>query len=99
MYSGTTLHYATIMIGKGQIMISVKEAVSDSAFKYYGNNTFNVIKQSLFPDYYKTKSIPYFKKMRLLIEQILPKIKFDTKSNKELMEKYVKELPDFEQVK
>jgi len=105
MYKITTfekegkLYYATIVFGKDYLSIDVKEAVSDKQYAWYGNNTLSVLKSSLFPTYGKTKSMPYFKKMRALVEEIMTEIKVDNASNKGLIEKMKAKLPELELIK
>lgn len=92
-------YYATIMLGNDKVLINTQEVVSDRQFAYYGNNTLNVLKSSLFPDWYKTQSIPNFKKMRALVAEIQKEIKVDSKSNAVLAEKLKEKLADLEPVK
>jgi hypothetical protein len=92
-------YYATIMLGNGRVSINAKEVLSDRQFAYYGNNSLNVLKASLFPTWYKTQSIPNFKKFRLLIWEIKTQIKADNKLNAELAEKFKLRLADLEPVK
>lgn len=92
-------YYATIMLGNGKVLINTQEVLSDRQFAYYGNNSINVLKSSLFPTWYKTQSIPNFKKMRALIAEFKNEIKVDNKSNTELAEKMQKKLIDLEPVK
>lgn len=93
------LYTVTIMMGKGQVLLTINESVSDNTYKYYGNATANIVKKSLFPDYYKTKSIPNFRKMRVLVEEIVSEIKYDDNANKTLIDKLKKKLPEFEVIK
>ncbi len=89
-------YYATIMLHKSQVQINVQEIVTDNQYKWYGNNTVNIIKHSLFPDYYKTKSIPFFKKMKGLMKEIEVEISIDNTKNKDLMEKIKGQISDLE---
>lgn len=93
------LYCVTITMGKGQVVLNISEAVSDYVYQNCGNGTANVIKNNLFPEYYKAKSIPNFRKMRKLVEEIIPNIKFENNANKELTEKIKERLPEFEVVK
>ena len=92
-------YYATIMLGNGKVLINTQEVVSDRQFAYYGNNTLSVLKSTLFPDWYKTESLPNFKKMRALVAEIELEIKVDSKSNAELAEKLKLRLADLEPAK
>ena len=92
-------YYATIMLGNGKVLINTQEVVSDRQFAYYGNNTLSVLKSSLFPSWYKTQSIPNFKKMKALIADIEKEIKVDNKSNQPLAEKFKERLSELEPVK
>ncbi len=85
LYNEGKLYIATIMIGKDNVIINTKEAVTDYMYKTYGNGTANVIKKGLFPDYYKTKSIPNFKRFKNLIDEIKADIKFTSIDNKDLI--------------
>lgn len=93
------LYYATIFMGKNKVIINVKEAVSERQYAYAGNNTLNILQQELFPVYYKAKSIPYFKKMRVLIKDLMADIKLDNSLNKELGDKISTRLSELEQIK
>jgi hypothetical protein len=55
------------------------------------------MKNSLFPQYVKTKSIPYFKKMREIVEMVNTEI--NSKDNKALIEKIKEKVKEFEIVK
>ena len=92
-------YYATIMLGKGKVLINTQEVVSDRQFAYYGNNTLNVLQSNLFPTWYKAKSIPNFKKLKEVIAEIQKEIKVDSKSNAELAEKIKLKLADLELAK
>jgi predicted Zn-dependent peptidase len=92
-------YYATIMLGNGKVLINTKEVLSDRQFAYYGNNSLNVLKASLFPTWYKTTSIPNFKKLKALVADIQKEIKVDSKLNAELAEKIKTRLTELEQVK
>ena len=93
------LYYATILINKDKVFIYVREAVSEQNYAYAGNNTLNNLQKALFPVYYKTKSIPYFKRMRVLIQDLMTDIKLDNNSNKELADKISTRLPELEKTK
>lgn len=80
------MYITTIMIGKDNVMINTSEAVSEYMYQTNGNGTANVVKKGLFPDYYKTKSIPNFKRMKNLIEEITGEINLNN-LNKDLIEK------------
>jgi hypothetical protein len=70
------LHYATISItGNSNVSINV---INASRYKWE-------LKQMLFPQYVKTKSIPYFKAMRELVDMIEKEINLT--DNKELVQK------------
>jgi len=92
-------YYATIMLGNGKVLINTKEVLSDRQFAYYGNNSLSVLKSSLFPSWYKTVSIPNFKKLKALVADIQKEIKVDNKLNTELAEKFKLRLTELEQVK
>ena len=92
-------YYGTIMLGNGKVLINTQEVLSDRQFAYYGNNFLNVLKSSLFPTWYKTVSIPNFKKLKALVDDIKKEIKVDSKSNAELAEKIKLRLAELEQVK
>jgi hypothetical protein len=93
------LYYATIFMGNGKVIINVKEAVSDRQYAYAGSNTLGILKQELFPTYYKAKSLPYFKKMRGIIGDLMSAIKVDNLANTELAEKLKERLPELEMTK
>lgn len=86
LYNEGKLYIATIMVGKDSVIINTSEAVTDYMFQNNGNGTANVIKKGLFPDYYKTKSIPNFKRFKNLIDEIKGNIKFNSVDNKPLIE-------------
>ncbi len=90
--------YATIHFTKDRILINTRDVVSDRQFAYYGNNTLSVLKSSLFQNP-SVESIPFFKKMRALVNDIKPEIKVDSKANEVLGEKFKGRLLDLEQVK
>lgn len=92
-------YYATIHIGKDNVVISTKEVLSDRQFAYYGNNSLNVLKASLFPRYNKAKSIPNFKRMREFVELIMKDLKTDSKSNQELSAKIKDKVKELELIK
>lgn len=74
------LHYATLTIAGDNVSINV---VNTNKYKWE-------FKQSLFPQYVKTKSIPYFKAMRELVNMVEAEISIsDTRihDNKILSEK------------
>lgn len=93
------LYFATIFMGNGKVIINVGEAISEREYAWYLNNTLNVLQQGLFPKYYKTKSIPYFKKMKVIIKDLMAEIKTDNAANKDLAEKFKARLPELEKVK
>jgi hypothetical protein len=55
------------------------------------------MKYRLFPQYVKTKSIPYFKKMREIVEMVNTEI--NSKDNKALIEKIKEKVKEFEVIK
>lgn len=70
------LHYATLSItGNSNVSINV---INASRYKWE-------LKQMLFPQYVKTKSIPYFKAMRELVDMVEKEINLT--DNKELVQK------------
>lgn len=93
------LYYATIMIKKDQVHLTVQPMVTDNQIRWYGNNTANVIKKSIFPQYYKAKSIPYFKRMRTLVSEIKSEINLDNSKNKSLIEKIKTRVIELELIK
>ena len=52
-------YYVKFIMGKGKSIVQVNEL--DKQFAWRGSNTLNVIQNELFPIYFKTQSIPYFK--------------------------------------
>lgn len=92
-------YYAIIHFTKDNILINTREALSDRQFSYYGNNSLSVLKDIVFPPVNKIQSMPYFKKMKDLIEEIKGEIKTDSQSNAKLVEKFKSRLPDLELVK
>jgi hypothetical protein len=80
--------YATIIISDDKLSISAQLMLSDYMYNAYGNNALNVCKNSCFPQYQKTSSIPYFKKMKALVAEIKPQLSLRSDLNKELSEKY-----------
>jgi len=93
------LYYATIFFGNGKVIISVNEAVSERQYAYAGNNTLSILKQGLFPTYYKAKSIPYFKKMRGMVAEMMTEISVDNTINSKLADKYKGRLIELEPIK
>ena len=89
-------YYATITLGKGFVSINVKEALNDRTYSWYGNNSLDVLKNVVFPSYQKSKSIPYFKKMRELMTGLMSEIQVDNSLNKDLVEKIKTMLPQLE---
>jgi hypothetical protein len=90
------LYYAAITLGKGVVSINVKEALHDRTYAWYGNNSLDVLKAVVFPSYQKSKSIPYFKKMRELMTELMAEIQIDNSLNKDLVEKIKTMLPQLE---
>jgi len=99
LHSEGNLYYITLIMGKDNVTMNVKQAIPERDYQYYGNDSANVVKSRLFPEYYKTKSIPNFKRIRKLIDEITPKIKFDNKSNEELVGNIRGRLIELESVK
>ena len=86
------LHYATITIAGENVSINV---INTNRYKWE-------FKQSLFPQYVKTKSIPYFKAMRELVNMVEAEISIsDTRihDNKALSEKIKTKLKSLDLVK
>lgn len=73
------LHYAKLMVAENHVSIDV---INTNRYKWE-------LKNDLFPQYVKTKSIPYFKKMREIVEMV--KAEISLTDNKALIEK-IKEL-------
>ncbi len=80
--------YATIIISDDKISITTQLMLSDYMYNSYGNNALNVCKNTCFPQFRKTSSIPYFKKMKALVAEIKPQLTLNREQNKELSEKY-----------
>ena|ERR1035437_2200522 len=99
LYNEGILHYVTLMIGKDKVTMNVKVALPERDFLCYGNDTANIVKRRLFPEYYESKSIPNFKRMRKLIDEIKPLIKFDNNANAELIETIKARFGELELVK
>lgn len=72
------------LITDGKAKISVSDLLTDAFFEYYKNDSISVTKDKYFPNFNKTKSIPYFKKMRTLIADLSSQIKMDTRIKYEL---------------
>ena len=91
-------YYITLTIGNGRVMLNVKNLEENMThyIQNYGNNALNVLKDSIYPRYQETKSLPYFKKMRELSKEILSKISLDNKANAELIEDIKSRLTEFE---
>lgn len=86
------LHYATLTIAGENVSINV---INTNRYKWE-------FKQSLFPQYVKTKSIPYFKAMRELVNMVEAEISIsDTRihDNKALSEKIKTKLKSLDLVK
>lgn len=80
--------YATIIITNDKISIFAQSMLSDYMYNTYGNNSLNVCKNMCFPQYQKSSSIPYFKKMKALVAEITPQLTLNSEQNYELSEKY-----------
>lgn len=91
-------YYATFMLNDKEVLINVVEAVTDASYKYHENNSFGIMKTNLFPLYYKAKSIPFFKKMKSIINDAIVEIKVNN-PNYLLIEKIKAKLPDLVQEK
>jgi len=89
-------YYATITLGKGFASIQVRETLNERTYAWCGNNSLNVMKDIAFPRYQKSKSIPYFKKMRELMTELMSEIQIDNSLNKDLVEKIKAMLPQLE---
>ncbi len=85
---GSQLGYATIIVGKDILSITAKPMITSFYFEHYGNNYPNLVKKSCFNPEQKASSIPYFKKMRDLINAIKPNLTLDNTKNKALADKY-----------
>jgi len=79
----------SLLINEANQSVTITEILADSSFKWYGNNSLSVVKDSLFPPYYKAKSIPYFKKMKAMVDDILSKLTLDKSKNKLILEEFV----------
>jgi hypothetical protein len=99
LHNEGNLYYATLIMGKDKVIMNVKQAIPERDYQCYGNDSANVVKRRLFPEHYKSKSIPNFKRIRNLIDSIKPLIKFDSKSNEELIEIIKGRLIELEPVK
>jgi hypothetical protein len=86
---GSQLGYATIIVGKDVLSITARQMVTEASYNFYGNNYPNVVKNNCFAPHQKATSIPYFKKMRNLIEAIKPHLTLDNTKNKELADKHL----------
>lgn len=80
--------YATIVITNDKISIFAQLMLSDYTYNTYGNNSLNLCKNVCFPQYQKSSSIPYFKKMKALVAEITPQLTLKSEQNYELSEKY-----------
>jgi hypothetical protein len=81
------LHYATLVIAGENVSINV---INTNRYKWE-------FKQNLFPQYVKTKSIPYFKAMRELVALVEAEISLT--DNKALVEKIKEKVKTLELVK
>jgi hypothetical protein len=81
------LHYATLTIAGANVSINV---INTNKYKWE-------FKQNLFPQYVKTKSIPYFKAMRELVKIVEAEISLT--DNKVLVEKIKEKVKTLELVK
>lgn len=81
------LHYATLTIAGENVSIKV---INTNRYKWE-------FKQHLFPQYVKTKSIPYFKAMRELVSMVEAEINLT--DNKALVEKIKTKVKSLELVK
>lgn len=86
-YKMDVLYYAKLQINGDNVYLDVYNAES---MKWD-------VKNHLFPQYVKTKSIPYFKAMRELVELIEGKIQFG--DNKALIEEIKTHTKDLELIK
>ncbi len=98
LYNEGKLYVATIIMGKGKVTMNVRLAMPERDFIAYGNDTANIFKRNMFPVYYKAKSIPYFKRMRKLIEDITPLINVDNKLNEGVVKAITTRLGELELV-
>lgn len=92
---GSKKYYAIIMLRKDWVNITVRPIEINEGDYYYtmcGNGYPNVIKQTLFSTYNKTKSIPYFKKMKEVVSKIMNAISLESKDNIKLASEYKDEL-------
>jgi hypothetical protein len=84
-----------IGINNGNVIIRTEQVGWND---YYQNNLLNLIQSSTFPTYYETKSIPYFKKMRAFVKEIMSEVKVDNKANLELAEKMKGKISDLAKI-
>lgn len=89
------LYFVTILMGD-KTLIRVNK-VADTLV-YYEDSGLNVIKNRLFSPYMKAKSIPYFKKMRLAIAELMCEVSIDNKANEKLALELSAKLVDMKQV-
>jgi hypothetical protein len=89
------LYYVTILMGD-KTLIRVNK-VADTLV-YYEDSGLNVIKNRLFSPYMKAKSIPYFKKMKLAIAELMREVSIDNKANDKLALELSAKLEDMKQV-
>jgi hypothetical protein len=83
----------------GKILINTSEVISDAFFREHGSNSMNVFQKILFPNsvYKKIKSVPYFKKLKALVADIMKEITTDYNKNQELSLKYQNALIEIHQ--
>lgn len=81
------LHYAKLVVGPNYATIDV---INPNRYKWE-------LKSDLFPQYVKTKSIPYFKKMREIVEMVAAEVSLT--DNKALLEKVKAKFSEIELVK
>lgn len=78
------LYRVYITINKDKVNIRTEQI---APLGYYTTNLLNLTQSAIFPTYYETKSIPYFKKMREFVKEIMSEVTVDNKANQELANK------------
>lgn len=87
-------YYVTIYMSPEKTIIRTDEVLSDGRYSLFGNNSISYMKSEIFTPWNKKKSIPYFKKMKGFISELMKDVSLDNKVNQTLIHKYTSQISE-----
>jgi len=87
-------YYVTIYMSPEKVIIRTDEILSDGRYKLFGNNSVSYMKSTIFTPWNKKKSIPYFKKMKEFVSEIMKDVSLDNKVNQSLTYNYTSQMSE-----